>query len=140
MKTPARRRLTPLETMIMEAVWELSEATVREVRERLKPRKPMAYNTVLTMMRILRDKGFLASERNGRLDVYRPLVTREEAGRRSLRETLSNFFAGSAQELVNHLLESEDLSREEIRAIRRAVDRKLREESRRGLRPQPNEK
>jgi predicted transcriptional regulator len=127
-KNPARQRLTPLETIIMEAVWDLSEATVRQVRDHLEPRKPMAYNTVLTMMRILRDKGFLASERDGRTDVYRPVVTREEAGRRSLRETLRNFFAGSPHELVSHLLELEDLSREEIQAIRRAVDRRLQKE------------
>ena len=71
------KRLTPLETLVMDAVWTLAEATVRNVQEHLKPVKPMAYNTVLTVMRILRDKGFLTSEREGRSDVYRPLVSRE---------------------------------------------------------------
>lgn len=119
------KRLTPLETLIMDAVWTLSEATVRDVRDHLKPVKSMAYNTVLTVMRILRDKGFLTSERDGRSDVYRPLVTRQQMGRRSLQEVLNRFFAGSAEALVRQLLDSEDLSPGEIRAIRSEVDRRL---------------
>lgn len=123
------KRLTPLEALIMDAVWSLSQATVRQVQERLRPVKPMAYNTVLTVLRILRDKGFLASEREGRRDVYHPLVTREHMGRRSLRELLEQFFAGSATALVSQLLDSEDLSPGEIEAIRREVDKKLNERS-----------
>ena len=119
------KRLTPLETLIMGAVWSLSKATVRDVQEHLKPVKSMAYNTVLTVMRILRDKGFLTSEREGRSDVYRPLVTREQMGRRSLHEVLDRFFAGSAEALVSQLLDSGNLSEDEIIAIRREVDRKL---------------
>ena len=119
-------RLTPLETLIMDCVWDSPEATVRQVQQRLEPVKPMAYNTVLTMMRILRDKGFLASKRQGRLDVYRPRVSRRQVGRRSLRELLDGVFAGSAETLVSELLASEKLSGEEIRAIRSAVDDKLR--------------
>lgn len=123
------RRLTPLEALIMDAVWEMPQATVRQVKERLEPVKPMAYNTVLTMMRILRDKGFLAAEREGRVDVYRPVVTREQAAGRSLREVLDRFFAGSATALVSQLLAHGDLSPEEVKGIRREVDRKLRDSS-----------
>ena len=127
-----KRRLTELETVIMDAVWDLPEATVRAVQERLQPTKPLAYNTVLTMMRILRDKGFLGSERQGRLDVYRPLVTREQMARRSLKELLESFFAGSAPALVSQLLETEDLSPDEVRAIRREVDRRVRKQAEEG--------
>jgi BlaI family transcriptional regulator, penicillinase repressor len=120
------KRLTPLEALVMDGVWDLADATVRQVQERLRPTKPMAYNTVLTVMRILRDKGVLESEREGRMDVYRALVSREEMGRRSLGEVLDRFFAGSAAQLVSQLINSKDLSAKEIRAIRREVDRKLR--------------
>jgi predicted transcriptional regulator len=120
------KELTPLEALIMDAVWRLSEATVRQVKEQLEPIKPMAYNTVLTMMRILRDKGFLASERVGRLDVYRPAVSRERAAGWSLRGLMDRFFAGSAPALVSQLLETEELSAEEVKQIRRQVNRKLR--------------
>jgi predicted transcriptional regulator len=114
----------------MDCVWDLSQATVRQVQDRLKARKPMAYNTVLTMMGILREKGFLCSRREGRADVYEPCLTREQVGRRSLRELCDRFFAGSARGLVSELLDSRRLSTDEIRAIRREVDRKLRQQKR----------
>ncbi len=119
-------RLTPLEAVIMDAVWSSSRATVREVQERLAASKPMAYNTVLTMMRILRDKGFLASTRDGRMDVYRPVKTREQMSKGYLRDLVRRFFGGSARALVSQLLDSEDLSPEEVRAIRREVNGRLR--------------
>lgn len=121
-----RKSLTPLEGLIMNCVWDRSRATVREVQEALRDTKPMAYNTVLTVMRILREKGFLSSEREGRTDVYSPAVSRERMGRRSLTEVLERFFAGSPRMLVSELLESDEVSPEEIRAIRREIDKKLR--------------
>jgi BlaI family penicillinase repressor len=120
----------------MDCVWDLGEATVREVKERLDEGSPRAYNTVLTVMRILRDKGFLESRREGRSDVYRPTVPRRVAARRPLRELLDRFFAGSATALVNQLLDSADLDPDEIRAIRRTVDARLREEAHKGSRQQ----
>lgn len=121
------KRLTPLEGQIMDALWDESPTTVRQVQERLRAAKPMAYNTVLTVMRILRDKGFLASERQGRTDVYRPTVTRQHMGKRSLGEVMELFFAGSAKDLVSQLLDSDEVSEEEIKQIRREIDRKLRQ-------------
>ncbi|MHC4561393.1 MAG: BlaI/MecI/CopY family transcriptional regulator [Planctomycetota bacterium] len=120
------KRLTPLEALIMDAVWDLSPVTAREVLEHVTPTKPMAYNTVLTVMRILRDKGFLASQRNGRADVYRPLVTREQMGRRSIRDVVERFFAGSPKALLSHLLATESFDADEIREIRREINGKLR--------------
>ena len=121
------KRLTPLEALIMDAVWDLAPATAREVMDHVTPTKPMAYNTVLTVMRILRDKGFLASSRNGRADIYRPLVSREQMGKRSIRDVIEQFFAGSPKALLSHLLATEKLDDAEIRAIRREVNTKLRE-------------
>jgi BlaI family penicillinase repressor len=121
------RKLTVLENLIMDCVWTLERATVRQVMEALESVKPMAYNTVLTMMRILREKGFLESRREGRTDVYGPTVTRAQIGRQSVAEVLDRFFAGSARALVSQLLDSDSLSPDEIRAIRREVDRKLRD-------------
>ena len=120
-------RLTALESLIMDRVWDLREATVREVKERLDASNPRAYNTVLTVLRILRDKGFVTSERKGRADVYRPIVTRDQASRRPLRELLDRFYAGSATALVSQLLDTAGLDPEEIRAIRREIDAKLRD-------------
>ena len=120
------KRLTPLESLIMDSLWTMPQSTVRQVQERLQASKPMAYNTVLTMMRILRDKGFLESEREGRTDVYRAVIGRKQVGKRSLNEVLNRFFEGSAEALVSQLLESPELDTEEIEAIRREVNKKLR--------------
>ena len=129
MAKPTPDKLTPLEAVIMDCLWDSSPASVREVQQRLEPVKPMAYNTVLTMLRILRDKGFVVSKRNGRKDIYRPRVSRRLMAQRSLRTIIDRFFTGSAEDLVSELLESEDLSVDQIEAIRREVNRKL-EESR----------
>jgi len=114
-------RLTPLESQIMDCVWDLQEATARQVKEGLNHTRPMAYTTVQTMMALLRDKGFLTSRRQGRADVYLPLVDRAAMGRRSLREVMDLFFSGSAATLVSHLVKLECVGEEEIEAMRRAV-------------------
>ena len=118
-------KLTPLETIIMNALWDQSPAAVKQVRERLKTVKPMAYSTVLTMMRILRDKGFLASVRQGKADHYRPVVTRDDVARRSLGDVIDSFFSGSAEALVSQLLDGQSLSDEELASIRADLDRTL---------------
>ena len=119
------KRLTPLETLIMNVLWDESPAAVKQVQERLATVKPMAYNTVLTILRILRDKGFVVSEREGRSDLYRPVVTREDMGRRSLGEVIDSFFSGSAEALVSQLLDGQSLTDEELAAIRAELDRTL---------------
>ena len=124
-KESSDKKLTPLETLIMNVLWDESPAVVRQVQERLKSAKPMAYSTVLTMMRILRDKGFLTSERQGKADLYRPIVTREDAGKRSLGEVVESFFSGSAEALVSHLLANQSLSDEELKSIRAELDKTL---------------
>ena len=120
-------KLTELETVIMDAVWELGQTTVRGVQEHLQPVRPMARNTVLTMMGILRDKGFLTSVRDGRTDLYRPAVSREQISGSLLREVMNRFFSGSAHALVSQLLDSEEVDSEEIKAIRREVNRRLKD-------------
>jgi len=126
-------KLTPLETLVMECMWEMEQATVRKVQQKLnEDHKDRAYNTVLTVLRMLRDKGYLQSRREGRSDVYWPVVSRSQAARRPLRELIERFFAGSAEALVSQLLSTGDLDAEEVRAIREEADQKLREEAMRG--------
>lgn len=124
---PNTQKLTELEAVIMDAVWTLEQATVRDVQEHLKTARPMARNTVLTMMGILRDKGFLASTREGRTDLYRPTVSREQVSGSLLRDVMNRCFAGSARALVSQLLDSEDLDSKEIKAIRRELNRRLKD-------------
>lgn len=122
MTTRNNKRLTQAEMQIMNTLWSLSEATVRQVQENLKSKKKPAYNTVLTMMRILRDKGIVASRRDGKTDIYHPLVTRKQIGRNYLDEMLQVFFSGSASALVSQLLESKQVNEGEIAEIRKMLE------------------
>ena len=124
---PNSRKLTELESVIMDAVWTLEQATVRDIQEHLKAVRPMARNTVLTMRGILRDKGFLRSTREGRTDLYRPTVSREQVSGHLLRDVMNRCFAGSAHALVSQLLDCGDIDSEEIKAIRRELTRRLKD-------------
>jgi predicted transcriptional regulator len=112
--------LTEAELRLMDVVWEKGEATVSEVAEALPRDLELAYNTVLTTMRILEEKGFLrhTKSKEGRAFVYRAVVGRDEASRTALRYLVSRFFRNSPELLVLNLLEDEELSRKELGRIR----------------------
>jgi predicted transcriptional regulator len=112
--------LTEAELRLMDVVWEKGEATVSEVAEALPRELGLAYNTVLTTMRILEEKGFLrhTKSKEGRAFVYRAVVGRDEASRTALRYLVSRFFRNSPELLVLNLLEDEELSRKELGRIR----------------------
>jgi predicted transcriptional regulator len=115
--------LTEAELRLMDVVWEKGEATVSEVAEALPRELGLAYNTVLTTMRILEEKGFLqhTKSKEGRAFVYRAVVGREEASRTAVRYLVSRFFRNSPELLVLHLLEDEELSGRELRRIRELI-------------------
>ena len=112
--------LTEAELRLMDVLWERGSATVGEVAEDLPKDLGLAYNTVLTTLRILEDKGYLehTKSKEGRAFVYRPLVGRDEAGRSAVRYLVSRFFRNSPELLVLNLLENEELSEKELGRIR----------------------
>ena len=111
--------LTEAELRLMEVVWAKGAATVADVAEALPKQLGLAYNTVLTTMRILEDKGYVrhSKPKEGRAFLYRPVVTREEASRGAVRHLLRRFFGNSAEALVLNLVKSEDLSESERKRI-----------------------
>ena len=111
--------LTNAEHRIMEVVWAKGSATVAEVVEALRGKD--AYTTILTLMRILKAKGFLASRTEGRAFVFFPRVDRKTAARKAVHQLLAKFFAGSPSELVLTFLREEELSPEELDAIKRRI-------------------
>jgi predicted transcriptional regulator len=122
----ARKRspnLTEAELRLMDVLWERGSATVAEVAEALPKELGLAYNTVLTTMRILEVKGYLAHSKSdeGRAFVYRPVVGRQEASRNAVRYLVSRFFRNSPELLVLNLLEDEELSEPELRRIRQLL-------------------
>ena len=82
--------LTDGEHRIMEVLWEKGTATVAEVAEVFEGEEGSAYTTILTLMRILREKGYLTSTKRGRADVYKPKVNRQAEARRATKQLLAN--------------------------------------------------
>ena len=114
------QQLTEAELRLMKVVWRNGQATVAEVAAAL-PKKPgLAYNTVLTTMRILEAKGYLrhSKSKDGRAFVYRAAVGRAEATRSAVRRLLDRYFGDSPGALVMNLLEDETLGETERKKIR----------------------
>jgi len=113
--------LTDGELRIMEVVWKKGAATVAEVAEELAGKDGSAYTTVLTMMRILRDKGYLACRKDSRAHVFTPKVAREAAAKKAVGQLLAKFFSGSPGELVLSFLRDEELSAKELDELKKRI-------------------
>jgi len=103
----------------MKTVWDRRAATVRDVYEALLERRKVAYTTVMTMMGILEQKGYLVKQAGERAHVYTPAEPRQNVVRGMVREFLNRVFDGSAKPLLMHLVEDERLTPEEIEEITR---------------------
>jgi len=121
--------LGELQRTVLEALWELGEASVHKVRERLNRKKrKLAYTTVLSAMQKLEKAGWLEHRAEGRSYVYRPTRTRDEAGAGSVRRFLHRVFAGDAVALFQHLIRESRLSRDELAELKRAIEERERQE------------
>jgi predicted transcriptional regulator len=110
--------LTDAEHRIMNVLWDLSEATVGDVVERIEGPSRPAYNTVLTLLRILERKGYVRHEKQGRAFTYAPIVNRVEARRGALTHLLSRFFNGSREQLVMDLLGHDDIDADQLAQVK----------------------
>ena len=105
----------------MKIVWKSGQATVREVYETLRERRKVAYTTVLTMMKILEQKGYLARDEDERAHVYRPARPEQTVVRSMVREFVDRVFNGSAQPLLLHLVKDKRLSEREMEELKRLL-------------------
>lgn len=112
--------LTEAELRLMEIVWDKGTATVGEVAAALPGEPGLAYNTVLTTLRILEQKGYVrhTKAREGRAFVYRAVVDRKQASRNAVRHVVRRFFGNSPELLVLNLLDDGHLTEQELRKIR----------------------
>jgi predicted transcriptional regulator len=116
------KTLTEAELRLMEVLWVRGTATVAEVMSSLPP-PPIAYNSVLTTMRILEQKGFVAHEEAGRAFVYHPLVARDTAAQTAVGHLVSRFFENSSGSLALRLIESERPSDDELSRLKTLIER-----------------
>jgi predicted transcriptional regulator len=116
---PRNKTLTAQELEIMKIVWERERATVRDVYEALLERRKVAYTTVMTMMKILEQKGFLKKSQEDRAFVYRPAQPQRQVVGAMVREFVNRVFNGSAEPLLVHLVEEHHLSPKDLEEIAR---------------------
>lgn len=121
MRTPTPT-LTPQELAIMKVVWKLESATVRDVYERLRARRAIAYTTVLTMMKILEQKGYVKKTRADKAFVYRPAKPRAQVLGGMVREFVDRVFDGASRPMLLHLVKEAKLSDKERKALLRAIE------------------
>jgi BlaI family transcriptional regulator, penicillinase repressor len=110
--------LTEAELRIMNVLWVKGSGTVQQVLDSITETPALAYNSVLTTIRVLERKGYLEHLKDGRAHVYTPLVGRTEATRSEIRHLVSRFFRNSHEQLVLNLLEDQGIGQEEIRRLR----------------------
>ena len=121
-------KLTPAEWEIMKTIWELDRpASVREVLEHAYPNGEKAYTTVQTVMNTLEKKQWLQHEKTGLVNFYSPTRPKDEVIKSEMASLVSRVFSGSISALANSLLSMDDLSLEQIEAIKALIDEKERE-------------
>ncbi len=119
---------TDRELDVMTVLWDLGPATVAEVRDQLPD--PLAYTTVLSVLRTLEAKGHVGHEEEGRAHRYHALVDRDAAGRSVLRRLLGTVFGGSPELLLTHLVETRGADADELARLRAVLDAHGRESER----------
>ena len=123
-KLPPRQSptLTEAELRIMNVLWPRGSATVQQVLEALPSKPELAYNSILTTIRILEKKGYVKHVKDGRAHVYAPAIERKEATRSEISHLVSRFFSDSHEDLVLNILEERGLDAKELKRLREMLE------------------
>jgi predicted transcriptional regulator len=113
--------LTEAELRLMKILWRRGESAVTDLVAAMPDGETLAYNSVLTTIRILEQKGYVEHRQEGRAFVYRPCVAEYEASRSEVRHVLSRFFGNSRERLLLSLLGDEELTPDELQRLKDAV-------------------
>jgi predicted transcriptional regulator len=120
------RQLTDVELELMQIVWRLGECSIRDVFEALPKGRDLAYTTVATMMKILEQKGAVTSQKKDRTITVKPRIERSDYEAASLKHLNERVFEGNATSMVTRLLNDSELTVDELRALRKLLDERLR--------------
>jgi len=116
--------LTEAELRLMDVLWLKGAATVQQVLDGLREKPALAYNYVLTTIRVLENKGYVKHIKEGRAHIYIPLVERKEATRSEIRHLVTRFFKDSHELLVLNILEDRGVEAKELRRLRQLLQMK----------------
>jgi BlaI family transcriptional regulator, penicillinase repressor len=114
--------LTEAELRLMDVLWQRGSGTVQQVLDALPPKPALAYNSVLTTIRMLEKKGYLEHLKEGRAHVYVPLIERKDATRSEIRHLVRRFFRNSQEQLVLNILEDRGIDGEELNRLRQMLE------------------
>lgn len=117
--------LTEAELRIMQVLWQKGPGTVQHILDALPQQPSLAYNSVLTIIRILERKGYVEHSKDGRAHVYNPLVAEDEASRSEIRHLVSRFFRNSHEDLVLNILEDRGIDPTELERLRKMLERTI---------------
>ena len=115
--------LTEAELRIMNVLWSKGAGTVQFILDSLTEKPALAYNSVLTTIRILERKGYVKHSKDGRAHVYAPLVARDEASRSEIRHLVGRFFKDSHEQLVLNILQDRGIDADELQRLREMLER-----------------
>lgn len=110
------RELTKAEEQVMLILWDMKEALVKEVIEKMDPPKP-AYNTVSTVIRVLEGKGFVDHKAIGNTHIYFPVITEAQYKHFAFDKVMNNYFENSYQSLVSFLVKEKNMDMDELNAL-----------------------
>lgn len=113
--------LTEAELRLMKILWRRGESAVNDLVAAMPEDEPLAYNSVLTTIRILEQKGYVEHRQEGRAFIYRPCIAEQDAGRSEVRHVLGRFFGNSRERLLLSLLGDEEISPEELQRLKDAI-------------------
>lgn len=130
MRKKADKNPSELELQILNVLWERGALTVREVLEALPVQPQPAYTTVLTMMRLMHEKGYLTRREQGKAHLYQAKLREQPVKQGLLHSLLNAGFRGSVEEMMVRLLEDEEISRGELSRIKQLIEQKERGDER----------
>ena len=123
MARPRHKNPTPAELEVLQITWEHGPCTVRQVMNSLRPKRPRAYTSVMSLMNVMAEKGLLNQKAKGRAFIYSAKVSQDKTQSSMLRDLLNRAFDGSASALVTHLLQQTEPDSEELDEIHKTISK-----------------
>ncbi|MCA8990568.1 MAG: BlaI/MecI/CopY family transcriptional regulator [Planctomycetaceae bacterium] len=123
-----RHHLAELQLAIMQVLWDRGESTVSDVRDALNASRPLAYTTVGTMLSKMEANGQVAHRSDGRVNIYYPLLERDEVNRSMLTDLTERLFRGDVTDLLCTLLDGCEVSGEELQRLKQIIAERQKEQ------------